>query len=622
MNYWIWRHTWSAANDEDAVMDLVWQSAQNNYVCMQYEYGIQIDQRPIITTSYKYIKEQMKEGDYIFLGGKDYVYAYARIIRPRKKATQHCKITDIPKKDEKWIYNSQKKGINEVILFDDAPIFYMDFSEQNKTWGQRIDVDEWKCFCEEGVYSKDIRFETSAYPPMRKISAEDGFDLIKELGGSINMIDEKINDYVEIAKNKKNIILQGAPGTGKTYNTAAIALGIIGEDIKGLSHKEIMDKYEEYRKTGQIQFTTFHQSMDYEDFVEGIKPRVIEDDKNKSKIVTYEIEDGIIKKICRNKQDINSLLDEFLEYYLKNEINIYGVKDSNPFKIIEVRNEENKIRAKPESTPEAELERSVLLKGINYCISGKEIRYASEYADIIQESTTVRETGDSKINYKTKFYYALHNYFFDYLNRIKSPRVLIIDEINRGNVSKIFGELITLLEADKRELVGDDAKSIGLKNNQHTITVTLPYSKQSFTVPSNLYIIGTMNTTDRSTGTLDYALRRRFSFITISSTIKREGDRVIGCEELDSYYSDIPKGPKDKANELFSKVYDFLDKYKVEMNIEDLMIGHSYFMASTEDDLLLKLEYEIKPLIREYSKDGIISINDKELKEKLDSWNK
>ncbi len=132
-----------------------------------------------------------------------------------------------------------------------------------------------------------------------------------------------------------------------------------------------------------------------------------------------------------------------------------------------------------------------------------------------------------------------------------------------------------------------------------------------------------MNTTDRSTGTLDYALRRRFSFVTLSSTlIKDENDVVIGCAELDSYYSDKPNAPKDKANLLFSRIYAFLskDEYRAEMDIDDLMIGHSYFMAKNDDELNLKLEFEIKPLIREYVKDGILTISEKELEAELKAW--
>lgn len=614
-------------------MDLVYQAYENNYVCMQYEYGIQTKQQNIVTSSYKTIKGLMKEGDYIFLGGKDYVYAYSRIIKPRKKATQICNITEIPRANKKWIYNSKEKNINEIICFADAPVFYMDFSESDKTWGQRIDVEEWKCFEEEGIYTKNVKFDTSPYPPMRMISKSDGLKLIKKLGGYINLMEKNMNDYITIAHSKKNIILQGAPGTGKTYNTAAFALSIIGEDISGLSHKEIMNKYEGYRKSGQIQFTTFHQSMDYEDFVEGIKPKLLEE--SNKKIVTYEVENGIFKTICNNAKnimDIDSLIDDFFDTYLEEGKEIYGVKKNNPFTVVDYNPDDKYIKVHPESTIDAELNLDIFTKGINYSIYKKEIKTANEYADIIQESTTKRKSSNSKINYQTKYYYALQNEFFNYLSArqveltdLKKkkviPHVLIIDEINRGNVSKIFGELITLLEADKRELVGDELKDADSVKNQHTITVTLPYSKDFFTVPSNLYIIGTMNTTDRSTGTLDYALRRRFSFITISSTLnKDENGNVIGCEELEIYYQGKTNAPKDKANHLFSVVYNFLNDHKVEMNIEDLMIGHSYFMANTNEELSLKLEYEIKPLVREYAKDGIISIGETELIEELNQW--
>jgi 5-methylcytosine-specific restriction protein B len=159
-----------------------------------------------------------------------------------------------------------------------------------------------------------------------------------------------------------------------------------------------------------------------------------------------------------------------------------------------------------------------------------------------------------------------------------TPYVLIIDEINRGNVSKIFGELITLLEADKR--IGGD----------HPIRVTLPYSKESFGVPSNLYIIGTMNTTDRSVGNIDYAVRRRFAFATLKAD-----------KELVKQNSISP------AIELFEAVELFIKKHQIDMEFEDLMVGHSYFFAKDEYELELKWQYEILPLLNEYIKDGIVN---------------
>lgn len=301
------------------------------------------------------------------------------------------------------------------------------------------------------------------------------------------------NKCANLLKSKHNIILQGAPGTGKTYNTAAIALSVLGIDGVDLdNHDEVMKKYEELQDD-RIFFTTFHQSLDYEDFVEGLKPRVQTNENGESLGVTYEPEDGIFKRAC------NAVV-----------------------------------------------------------------------------------TDDSK-------------------DIIKSV-VLIIDEINRGNVSKIFGELITLLEADKRD-----------KGN-HPIKVTLPYSKTLFGVPSNLYIIGTMNTTDRSTGTLDYALRRRFAFVTLKSdpnVIVKHYEK-LGNDDL-----------KAIAIDLFNNIKAFITNPKHlcgDLCIDDLMVGHSYFMASSKEELQCKVEFEIIPLIAEYINDGILTVNDQEKDKAFDAW--
>lgn len=424
--------------------------------------------------------------------------------------------------------------------------------------------------------------------------------------------EKKLAAYTTLLKSKKNLILQGAPGTGKTYTTAELALSIIEGNISSYkNHAKIMNKYYEYVEKGQIQFTTFHQSMDYEDFIEGIKPHTNENDST----ISYEIKDGIFKSIANKARTCkNNNFEEAYEKLIDKLGEISEKNPSKPYQELETSKKHKKFAVKLNSNNNLSL------------LTGK---------DYVQQGVLTEE-GLQKLAVEGiayKYWIGYYEGVLEYLkencgyheSEIKNPIfVLIIDEINRGNVSKIFGELITLLEADKRELVGKDAEDENLKNNQHTISVTLPYSKEPFTVPSNLYIIGTMNTTDRSTGSLDYALRRRFAFATLTSTyLKDENGKVTGCQELENYYADKEKPElKKKANKLFAKVYDFLsnEKYKAEMNIDDLMVGHSYFMAFSDDELRIKLEYEIKPLIREYAKDGIILISDKELKEELGKW--
>lgn len=295
-----------------------------------------------------------------------------------------------------------------------------------------------------------------------------------------------LDNTIKIWRKKKNLILQGAPGVGKTYNTARLAVKLISnEQIDYTDDKAVMKSYNSLSQDHRIRFVTFHQSMDYEDFVEGLRAQQV-DLGNGRKGINYVPKDGAFKKICKD---------------------------------------------------------------------------------------------------------ALDNSDKDY--------VLIIDEINRGNISKIFGELITLLESDKRH------------GQPHELSVNLPYSGKDFFVPSNLYILGTMNTTDRSVGSLDYALRRRFAFETIQASEDVIMSNKNASEDL-----------KQKEKALFEDVKNFISDSKPDMDIEDLMVGHSYFMADNINDLKIQLEYEIIPLLDEYVADGIIMVSKEKFDSKKEEWNK
>lgn len=400
-----------------------------------------------------------------------------------------------------------------------------------------------------------------------------------------------IGNCSKLLKKKKNIILQGAPGTGKTYNTAAIALKTLGvTDIDLTDHKAVMKRYDSLLGD-QIFFTTFHQSLDYEDFVEGLKPHVQTDVDGNSIGVTYEPEDGIFKRACNAVQtdqskDIVECIDDYLQ-------KIKGYQNKREIPTVTGRSSLYVWWKEGNSTVSCRSTNSTSSRGEEYTPSPLNI-------EKIKLQAQGKGVENNWQQYAQAFIEAVKNEYHATTNK---PVVLIIDEINRGNVSKIFGELITLLESDKR------------LNGNHPIKVMLPYSKNEvFGVPSNLYIIGTMNTTDRSTGTLDYALRRRFAFITLKSQ-----DSVIK-----KFYSDTDNEELGTiALELFEDIKRFIENPKHlcgDMSIDDLMVGHSYFMAENEDELHDKVEYEILPLINEYINDGILNVKNDEKKTAFNSW--
>lgn len=482
-----------------------------------------------------------------------------------------------------------KEGFNIVAIGEVA-----DKVEDHYTWGDFVteeDVENYKLFgLEDDIHSVKVKNWIILDKPIEYQNRGVGFisdthnaylECIKKYEEGIQKMEKE--EIINILKQKKQIILQGAPGTGKTYSTAEIAVNLIDGNISD-DRKEVIKKYKELIQNNQIFFTTFHQSMDYEEFVEGYKP--VSNDEN----ISYEIKDGIFKEACRysitagnDKNNIEDIWNEF-----QNKLNEEDIR------LDEKNNNIGKLTLKTK-------------RGLDFYLTTDDngyVRYkpASQIGDNWRcIKAALFGLYFDKYKYDLSYTEPLLNYLKDNYNLsdiIKNntnPVVLIIDEINRGNIAKIFGELITLLETDKR------------KNADNEIEVKLPYSKEIFSVPSNLYIIGTMNTTDRSIGYIDYALRRRFAFITIKA------DK----EKIESFYNDKNYDCKKKSLKLFKDIEKIIENnLNEEFEIDDIMIGHSYFMAENEEELKRKLEYEIKPLLLEYYKDGILK-NDSSVKKAI-----
>ena len=335
---------------------------------------------------------------------------------------------------------------------------------------------------ETGIENPGTKIKETVVPRLRKMWN-------KLINGEEYSKEPDYGDEEKIMGKKefdKNIIFYGPPGTGKTYTTAKRAVEICKtESEKELTdYSEIMERYNELKKKSRIEFITFHQSYGYEEFIEGIKPVVSNEDdeseeesennqesKTNIKIendIKYDIVDGIFKKFCDNAR--------------------------------KAQDKEN-----------------------------------------------------------------------------KEPYVFIIDEINRGNISKIFGELITLIETTKRA------------GKKECISTKLPYSKEEFTVPDNVYIIGTMNTADRSIALMDTALRRRFKFEEMLPNYDLLKDIFVEDEGVKVNIGAMLK----VINERIEYLYD-----------REHTIGHAVFLELKENNNIDKLENIFKksviPLLQEY----------------------
>lgn len=398
---------------------------------------------------------------------------------------------------------------------------------------------------------------------------------------------EELDEILQTLLVKKQVILQGAPGTGKTYRTAELAVRLLHAGKTFADRSAIKHQYDEDLKLGRIGFTTFHQSMDYEQFVEGYKPVV-----SVSGQPGFVLQDGIFKRMCNNARGTSFDVFEakhrqFIEALSEatEPLELKTFRQGRPFSASV--NSAGTIVATPKTEKATDMSiTKAMIQGFRDKGQGD---YWDSYTGPIVKY--IEETFDGKMaNPHSK----------------PVPYLLIIDEINRGNISKIFGELITLIEADKREDLADRAE------NDATIRVKLTYSQDEFSVPANLYILGTMNTADRSVGQIDYALRRRFAFVALQASRK----------DLEDFPWDQVE-TRDVALSLFEAVSAYLKEpgmVSADFDPDDLMVGHSYFMASNLAQLRTKIRHEVFPLLMEYQKDGILSCSRSDLQIKIAEW--
>jgi hypothetical protein len=389
----------------------------------------------------------------------------------------------------------------------------------------------------------------------------------------------------------RNVILYGPPGTGKTYSVVNYSLSIVDRtdmdaaELAGMVQTDLDRlRFRQLVHDGQIEFVTFHQSFSYEDFVEGIRPRLSEDDGT----LSYRLVAGVLKRIAhralrnyrdaqKSKQQLNrertaeEVVQAFADY-VSEQVVQDDFRINDKVYIMEVgtdyfrytgeawQRHSGGIRMKFDDliemyTADVQTRQDVVQMA---SLSGLARQHASYYFMMYQrlkgfEAKTMTTTVDVDHVARKEF-------------------VLVVDEINRGNVSRILGELITLLESDKR------------LDAVHELSVTLPYSQERFTLPPNLHIIGTMNTADRSLTALDTALRRRFEFVHIGPD-----PSLLKPLDIEGVIVDLEL-LLTRVNERIEERFD-----------SDHLIGHAWLMGLHGiEDLASAFRYRIVPLLEEY----------------------
>ena len=383
-----------------------------------------------------------------------------------------------------------------------------------------------------------------------------GENEVMESGSQTMAIEEHIRSYSDLLLSSKNIVFRGAPGTGKTYLSKQIASYIVSNgrtsDINSLSQNEI----------NQIDFVQFHPSYDYTDFVEGFRPSEAENNQ-----IGFTLKPGKFKEFIEKAQKFETAdrQDNFAQAWGK-----FFEAVTEAMETSQGYNELKTLTGKPMGNIVSYDNNGV--QGIFKKGTTQYLNYNQIY-NVYRGLPGVPEGGFD--NYRKavvkhlKEKFGLEDYIVGEIKNDKDKFVFIIDEINRGEISKIFGELFFSIDPDYRGIKG---------------AVTTPYnSEEKLYIPENVYIIGTMNDIDRSVETFDFAMRRRFTFVEITADNSAQN-----------------MGLNEETKEIMHRLNNaIVDEGHL---TQDYQIGASYFKNLDEGTLSIKnlWDYKLKPLLNDY----------------------